>query len=66
MSLGYYSVYTGAQTVQPVVLNPANASTYKVQATTKFEVGTLIQFSGHKKIYRVLDNSNGYLSIFLH
>ncbi|WP_233970947.1 hypothetical protein [Pectobacterium versatile] len=64
MSLGWYSMYNGIQKDTVTVLNAANKSTYKISCDSDLEVGTLIQFSGHKKIYRVIANDGENLSIF--
>ncbi|MCW2478117.1 hypothetical protein [Candidatus Symbiopectobacterium sp. NZEC135] len=63
MSLGYYSLYNGLQKGN-VIANAASKNTYKITCTSVIEVGTLIQFSGHKKIYRVIANDGVTLSIF--
>lgn len=66
MSLGYYSTYTGIQTGTIATIGSSVPGMNKVQlpTATKLEKGTLIQFSGHKKIYRILDNTSGVLTVF--
>ncbi|MEI7342224.1 hypothetical protein WCT87_12150 [Pectobacterium brasiliense] len=64
MSLGWYSMYNGIQKDTVTVLNAANNNTYKITCDSALEVGTLIQFSGHKKIYRVIANDGENLSVF--
>lgn len=66
MSLGFYSKYYGAETNAINAEVGANIGTYLIQCHTKLEVGTLIQFQNHSKIYKVMvnDQDNGILSIF--
>ncbi|AKF37323.1 hypothetical protein ACXKU5_002853 [Yersinia enterocolitica] len=66
-SLGWYSQYNGQQQVLVQSLQNSNAGAYiiKVLPSTKLEVGTLIQFSNHKKIYKIINNDGqGNLSIY--
>ncbi|CQI92549.1 Uncharacterised protein [Yersinia rohdei] len=66
-SLGWYSEYTGQQESTVQCLSLASVGTYviKVQPQTVLEVGTLIQFTNHRKIYKIIGNDGmGNLSIF--
>ncbi|MEG3135667.1 hypothetical protein SC206_19090 [Rouxiella sp. T17] len=66
MSLGWYSTYTGAQTGAIAASKAAGANTYQISvaAGNKIEVGSIIQFTNHKKLYKVIANTGSVLSIF--
>ncbi|CNH80766.1 Uncharacterised protein [Yersinia pekkanenii] len=66
-SLGWYSQYNGGQQslVQALAISNAGSYVIKVLASTKLEVGTIIQFTNHKKIYKIISNDGlGNLSIY--
>ncbi|CRY67018.1 Uncharacterised protein [Yersinia kristensenii] len=66
-SLGWYSQYNGQQQVIVQSLQNSNAGSYiiKVPPNTKLEIGTIIQFTNHKKIYKIINNDGlGNLSIY--
>lgn len=65
MDLGYLSKYKGIQTAALSTTATSAAGTYQVTTqANNLEVGTLIQFANHTKIYRVIANSGTVLSIF--
>ncbi|MGC1010319.1 hypothetical protein [Pantoea agglomerans] len=65
MDLGYLSRYTGIQVATLSTTTTSAAGTYQVTTqANNLEVGTLIQFSNHTKIYRVIANSGTVLSVF--
>lgn len=65
IELGYLSNYMGAQSSALSATAVAAAGTYRINTqTNNLEVGSLIQFSNHSKIYRVIANTSGVLSIF--
>lgn len=65
MDLGYYGHYTGSQTGAIAATTTTSAGTYKVNVNSNsLEIGTLIQFANHPKIYRVIANTGTTLSVF--
>jgi len=65
MDLGYASQYNGTQTSALSATAVAAAGVYQVSTqTNSLEVGTLIQFTNHSKIYRVIANDGTTISIF--
>jgi hypothetical protein len=65
MDLGHLSKYTGSQTTAVSSTAVSAIGTYQVKTTNNgLEVGTLIQFQNHKKIYRVIANTGTVLSLF--
>lgn len=65
MDLGYLSQYKGVQTAAISASAVEAAGTYKISTTqNSLEVGSLIQFSNHAKIYRVIANTGTTISIF--
>lgn len=65
MDLGHLSTYLGSQTA--LVRATAAAAKGVSQITCSIntlEIGTLIQFSNHKKIYRIIGNSNNNITVF--
>ena len=65
MSLGWWGKYTGNQTanVQATAARAAGATSIAVNSN-RLEVGSLIQFNGHKKLYRIIANSGTTMTIF--
>ncbi|EOU9592077.1 hypothetical protein ACOJEA_004777 [Klebsiella aerogenes] len=65
MSLGWWSKYEGTQTaaVQTTAARTAGATSIAVNSN-RLEVGSLIQFGGHKKLYRVVANTGTVMTIF--
>ncbi|MGX9299885.1 hypothetical protein IAQ00_13645 [Pantoea ananatis] len=65
MDLGHLSIYKGSQNVAVAATAPAAKGVYQITCNSnQLEVGTLIQFQNHKKIYRVIANNGTTLSIF--
>jgi len=65
MDLGHLSTYRGVQNVAVAATAPAAKGVYQITCNSNvLEVGTLIQFQNHKKIYRVIANNGSTLSIF--
>lgn len=66
MPLGYMSQYMGTQTGAVSVKNSVNRGVYKftTNTTQHLEVGTMIQFSNHKKLYQIVANTGNDVSIF--
>lgn len=65
MDLGYLSRYTGSQNTAVATTAVAAAGTYQVHTNSNnLEVGTLVQFTNHSKIYRVIANSGTVVSLF--
>lgn len=66
LSLGFYGNYLGTQTKSIQATAARAKGSYQIPVASGYtvEVGTLIQFSNHKKIYRVISNANNVLSIF--
>ncbi|HCA3847275.1 TPA: hypothetical protein MPJ73_004148 [Enterobacter hormaechei] len=65
MSLGWWSQYSGTQAsqVQATAARAAGATSIAVNANT-LEVGTVVQFNGHKKLYRIIANTGNVITIF--
>ncbi|MES3530077.1 hypothetical protein [Enterobacter hormaechei] len=65
ISLGWWSDYNGTQAsqVQATAARAAGATSVAVNANT-LEVGTVVQFTGHKKLYRIIANSGNVITIF--
>ncbi|MCW6030163.1 hypothetical protein [Pantoea sp. JK] len=65
MDLGHLSTYYGSQTasVRATAAAAKGVSAISCSANT-LEVGTLIQFQNHKKIYRVINNASNVLTVF--
>jgi len=65
MSLGWWGQYNGTQTttVQATAAAAAGASSVTASRNT-LEVGSLIQFNGHKKLYRITANNGYTISIY--
>lgn len=65
MSLGWWGTYTGSQktTVQATAARAAGATSIAVNSNT-LEVGSLVQFNGHKKLYRIIANTGAIITIF--
>ncbi|EHH7573711.1 hypothetical protein P3031_004805 [Escherichia coli] len=66
MSMGHFSKYLGKQTGALAVKSAVSKGVYKFQTTAanKLEVGTMIQFANHKKLYSVIANDGTIVSIF--
>lgn len=65
MDLGYLSRYTGSQTAAVSATAVAAVGTYQVLTNqNSLEVGTLVQFQNHAKIYRVIANNGTTVSLF--
>ncbi|EEY3971021.1 hypothetical protein EEA49_22770 [Escherichia coli] len=66
MSMGHFSKYLGKQTGALAVKSAVSKGVYKFQTTAanKLEVGTMIQFANHKKLYSVIANDGTTVSIF--
>lgn len=66
MSMGHLSQYRGKQTGALAVKTAVSRGIYKFQttATNKLEIGSLIQFRNHKKLYKVIANDGTNVSIF--
>jgi len=65
MDLGYLSRYTGIQNGAVQTTSAATAGTYKINVNqNNLEVGTLVQFTNHSKIYRIIANSGTSISVF--
>lgn len=65
MSLGWWGKYVGNQNagVQATAARAAGATSIAVNSNS-LEVGSLIQFNGHKKLYRVIANTGTTMNIF--
>jgi len=65
MDLGHLSTYYGSQTaaVRATAAAAKGVSSITCNANT-LEVGTLIQFQNHKKIYRVIGHVGNVLTVF--
>lgn len=65
ISLGWWSDYNGTQAsqVQATAARAAGATSVAVNANT-LEVGTVVQFTGHKKLYRIIANTGNVITIF--
>lgn len=65
MDLGHLSNYMGKQLTAVSATKVAAKGVYQITTNQNaLEVGTLIQFTNHKKIYRVLANTGTVLSVF--
>ncbi|EFN8906165.1 hypothetical protein D6912_15570, partial [Escherichia coli] len=66
MSMGHFSKYLGKQTGALAVKSAVQKGVYKflTTAANKLEVGTMIQFANHKKLYSVIANDGTTVSIF--
>lgn len=66
LSLGHLSQYIGKETGSVTVKSTVARGVYKfaTNSTQVLEVGTMIQFGTHKKLYRVIDNDGTNISIF--
>ncbi|MGP6488929.1 hypothetical protein [Duffyella gerundensis] len=65
MSLGWWGTYSGSQNavIQATAARAAGATSIAVNSNS-LEVGNLVQFNGHKKLYRVLANTGTTITIF--
>ena len=65
MSLGWWGSYTGTQTsgIQATGARAAGATSIAVTQNT-LEIGSLVQFNGHKKLYRVVGSNGDTITIF--
>lgn len=65
MDLGHLSTYRGSQTV-PVraAANAAKGVSAITCSANTLEVGTLIQFTNHKKIYRIIGKTSNVITVF--
>lgn len=66
ISMGHLSKYHGKQTGALAVKAAVKKGIYKFQTTAanKLEVGAMIQFNNHKKLYSVIANDGTNVSIF--
>ncbi|MDA8518961.1 hypothetical protein [Citrobacter sp. Igbk 16] len=66
MSMGHLSIYNGSQS--GTVTSKANyqRGVYKVESNQAqtLEVGSMIQFANHKKLYTIVANTGSVLSLF--
>ena len=64
--MGHLSKYHGKQTGALAVKAAVKKGIYKFQTTAanKLEVGAMIQFNNHKKLYSVIANDGTNVSIF--
>jgi len=65
MPLGWWGSYTGSfsGTIQVTAAAAAGATTIAVTQNT-LEVGSLVQFNGHKKLYKVVGNNGFSITLF--
>ncbi|ROP61611.1 hypothetical protein EDF81_0082 [Enterobacter sp. BIGb0383] len=65
MSLGHLSTYTGTQTGAVTVQTSVNKGSMIIPVSTNtLAVGEWIQFTNHKKIYRIVEQSASSITIF--
>lgn len=66
MSMGHLSKYNGTETKSLSVQTTVQRGVYKVKTTQtqSLEVGSMIQFVNHKKLYTVMANTGTELSLF--
>lgn len=65
MSLGHLSTYTGTQTGALSSTTSASKGSMIISTNSNtLSVGELIQFSNHKKIYRIIERTDTQLTIF--
>lgn len=65
MALGHLSTYKGSQVGAVSATSPAAKGTYQVSTTANtLEIGTLIQFSNHRKIYRIIGRTGNTIQLF--
>lgn len=65
MTLGHLSTYLGSQVAAVSTTAVAAKGVYQISTTQNaLEVGTLVQFQNHKKLYRVIANTGTTLSLF--
>ena len=65
IGLGFLGNYTGKQTTAVNATAVAAKGTYQINTNqNSLEVGTLITFSNHPKVYRVIANTGDQISIF--
>lgn len=66
MSMGHLSKYTGLESKALSVQSTVQRGVYKFKTaqTQVLEVGTMIQFTNHKKIYTIVANTGNEISIF--
>lgn len=66
MSMGHLSQYNGSQSGTVTSKVAVNRGLYKVQTNLPqtLEVGAMIQFANHKKLYTVVQNTGTELSLF--
>jgi hypothetical protein len=65
MDLGHLSTYYGSQQTSVRATAAAAKGVSAITCSTNtLEVGTLIQFSNHNKIYRIIGNSANFMSVF--
>lgn len=64
--LGHMSKYSGKQTGAVSVKNTVQRGVYKFSTNTsqQLEVGAMIQFANHKKLYQIVANTGSEISIF--
>ncbi|QLO53198.1 hypothetical protein HV234_17485 [Klebsiella grimontii] len=63
--LGHLSTYAGAQTGAVSCTSSRAAGNIEIPTSTQsLELGTLIQFTNHKKIYRIIARTNTSVTIF--
>ncbi len=65
MPLGWWGSYVGSHTgaIQATAARSVGATSIAVTQNT-LEVGSLVQFNGHKKLYKVVGNNGFTLTIF--
>ncbi|MDD7993763.1 hypothetical protein [Kosakonia radicincitans] len=64
LNLGHFAKYNGNQTGALTATSQAAKGSMVVSTINSLAVGELIQFTNHKKIYRVIDRTNTNITIF--
>lgn len=65
LSLGHMSVYRGTQTGALTSTSSVNKGSRVISTNVNtMAVGELIQFTNHKKLYRIIDRTNTSLTLF--
>ncbi|MFS7195482.1 hypothetical protein AB6866_04795 [Rahnella inusitata] len=64
LPLGHLSTYQGIQTGGLVASTAAAKGSRVITATNTMGVGELLQFTNHKKIYRIIDRTATSLTLF--
>lgn len=65
INLGMYGQYTGNQASAVSTQSSAAMGSYQVSTNqNSLEIGTLIQFQNHAKIYRIIANTGTTISLF--